>query len=128
MVPPSTQVVRDKRQTNTLASKVVPGDLIFVRTGDKIPVDAIVIQASELKVNQANLTGESDSMGKMPCMGSTPKPVLVSKIVGNVPQERDAMKEQNKEPMESPYLIFAGTVVVSGSYSSLLFLMKVAEY
>lgn len=49
-----------------LAVDLVPGDLVILRTGDKIPADLIVldvfltkIEATNLKVDESSLTGES---------------------------------------------------------------------
>ena len=38
---------------------LVPGDLIFVKEGDKIPADIRIIESNEMKVDNSSLTGES---------------------------------------------------------------------
>jgi len=42
--------------------KLVPGDVISVRGGDKIPADIRIIQSVEMKVDNSALTGESDPL------------------------------------------------------------------
>lgn len=46
------------------AAAVVPGDIVLLASGDKVPADLRVIEARGLRVNEALLTGESDSVGK----------------------------------------------------------------
>jgi len=44
----------------------VPGDIVRVKIGENIPADIILFEASELKVNNASLTGESEDIFKKP--------------------------------------------------------------
>ncbi|MEU4408969.1 cation transporting ATPase C-terminal domain-containing protein [Streptosporangium sp. NPDC023963] len=46
------------------AAEVVPGDVIEVAAGDRVPADARVLEVSALGVDEAMLTGESQSAGK----------------------------------------------------------------
>ena len=57
-------VRRDGEKTEIDATRVVPGDVVFVESGDAVPADARVIQASNLRVDEAALTGESVSVSK----------------------------------------------------------------
>jgi len=60
MVPPSALVVRDG-ETNTISAKeLVPGDIVVVTSGNRIPADMRIIEAGGLKVDHSMLTGESD--------------------------------------------------------------------
>ncbi|WP_217636967.1 HAD-IC family P-type ATPase [Flavobacterium degerlachei] len=52
-------VIRDGKETNIIASKVVAGDLIILKAGDLLPADCLIIEANELHANEASLTGES---------------------------------------------------------------------
>jgi P-type Ca2+ transporter type 2C len=54
-----TQVIRDNETRKTDASKIVPGDVIDLDVGDVIPADARIFFASDLKVDESPLTGES---------------------------------------------------------------------
>ena len=40
-------------------SELVPGDIILLQEGEKIPADARIIVSNNLKIDQASLTGES---------------------------------------------------------------------
>jgi Ca2+-transporting ATPase len=59
MAAPSAKVLRDGREKEIPAREVVPGDILLLQTGDKIPADARLIEAVNLKVVEAALTGES---------------------------------------------------------------------
>ncbi|HEX7627763.1 MAG TPA: calcium-transporting P-type ATPase, PMR1-type [Candidatus Methanoperedens sp.] len=59
MAAPTARVVRDGRESIIPAAKIVPGDIIFLRTGDGIPADSRLIEAINLKMDEASLTGES---------------------------------------------------------------------
>ena len=51
-------VWREKRKKETYQEYVVPGDVIVLSPGDKVPADARIFRANELKVSEAILTGE----------------------------------------------------------------------
>jgi len=57
-------VRRDGEKTEIDATRVVPGDVVFVASGDAVPADARVISASNLRVDESALTGESLSVAK----------------------------------------------------------------
>jgi len=58
------KVLRDNKEELIKAEELVPGDIIFLSPGDKIPADARLIKAENLKVNEAILTGESNPRNK----------------------------------------------------------------
>jgi hypothetical protein len=64
----ATVVRGDSVQANIPASQLVPGDVIEVRVGDKIPADArlLSIQSAVLEVDEGSLTGESMTVSKLP--------------------------------------------------------------
>ena len=64
MAAPRARVRRDGKIDSLPASGIVPGDIVLLETGDKVPVDARLIEASNLKVNEAALTGESVAVDK----------------------------------------------------------------
>lgn len=65
MTAPTATVLRDGgRETKVPANELVPGDIILLYTGDKVPADARIIEAFNLKVDEAALTGESASVNK----------------------------------------------------------------
>jgi len=57
--PPKARVVRDNLVKSIYANKLVPGDIVDLDTGDKIPADCRLIETNNLNVNEASLTGES---------------------------------------------------------------------
>ncbi|XP_048444763.1 calcium-transporting ATPase 1, endoplasmic reticulum-type [Pyrus x bretschneideri] len=87
-------VIRDGRKVSNLAAKeLVPGDIVELRVGDKVPADMRVLNlvSSTFRIEQGSLTGESEA---------------VSKSVKAVSENSDI---QGKKCM-----VFAGTTVVNG--------------
>ncbi|HEU4455705.1 MAG TPA: HAD-IC family P-type ATPase [Longimicrobium sp.] len=61
---PRATVMREGRRRDVGAETVVPGDVLVVEAGTRIPADARVIAATELRTDEAALTGESLPVGK----------------------------------------------------------------
>lgn len=66
LVPAKANVVRDRELKDIPASEIVPGDVVFIKFGDKAPADLVIFHASELKVDNSSLTGESESQDRHP--------------------------------------------------------------
>jgi len=64
LFPPKAKVLRDGLNIEILAENLVIGDIIDLALGDKIPADCRLIEASNLTVNEASLTGESVAVRK----------------------------------------------------------------
>ncbi|MBS1213233.1 MAG: ATPase, P-type (transporting), superfamily, subfamily, partial [Proteobacteria bacterium] len=64
MAAPVAAVVRDHEEQSIPAHALVPGDIILLRAGDKIPADARLIEAINLQIDEASLTGESVPIDK----------------------------------------------------------------
>jgi len=64
MAAPSAMVLRDGKEIKVPASEIVPGDIVLLYTGDKIPADARLVEAINLKIDEASLTGESAPVNK----------------------------------------------------------------
>ena len=64
MAAPTATVVRDGRERRINALELVPGDLIVLATGDRVPADARLVEAVNLKTVEAPLTGESAPIQK----------------------------------------------------------------
>ena len=90
LLPFRVYVMRNGMEDEIDGNDIVPGDVIILREGDKVPADARVVQSRRLTVNKALLTGESDShlLSEAPCL---------------------------KNLLECDNLVFAGTLIVSGS-------------
>ncbi|MEL7034466.1 MAG: calcium-translocating P-type ATPase, PMCA-type [Cyanobacteria bacterium J06592_8] len=58
-------VIRDDSYTTVPKKDLVVGDIVLVELGEEIPADARILDAVSLKVNEANLTGESASVNKV---------------------------------------------------------------
>ena len=65
MTAPEAVVIRNSSQMKIPASELVPGDILVLSAGDKIPADARLIEAVNLKLDESSLTGESTSVSKM---------------------------------------------------------------
>ncbi|KAJ3181454.1 hypothetical protein HDU87_001062 [Geranomyces variabilis] len=89
LIPAKCYSIRDGKVAQTSALELVKGDVVYVRTGDKVPADLYVFAANEFKVDNSSLTGEAD------------------------PQERVA-KNSHKNPLEATNLVFNGTLCVNG--------------
>jgi sodium/potassium-transporting ATPase subunit alpha len=96
MLPFRVAVIRNGAELEIDAAEIVPGDLVNLREGDKVPADARVVQSSRLTVNNSLLTGESDSR-------------LLTDAAGE------------GELLDSGNLVFAGTLVVSGSGQAVVY-------
>jgi Ca2+-transporting ATPase len=91
MTAPTATVLRNGKETKVPAKELVPGDIILLYTGDKIPADARLIEAVNLKVDEAALTGES---------------APVNKSTDALPEETQLNDRCN--------MVFTGTIVVYG--------------
>lgn len=60
------RVIRDGEEREIDAEELVPGDLIRLAQGDRVPADARIIFVNDLQVDEAVLTGESLPVGKTP--------------------------------------------------------------
>jgi Ca2+-transporting ATPase len=59
MAAPMATVIRESHEIEVAARQLVPGDVILLAPGDKIPADARLIEAINLQIEEAALTGES---------------------------------------------------------------------
>jgi len=64
MISPLTKVIRDEKEQEISASELVPGDILVLREGDRIPADAEVLESSEMRIEESILTGESLPVSK----------------------------------------------------------------
>ena len=91
MIPPVTIVIRNGKDKEIESSEIVPGDIVMLKAGSKIPADIRIIESNYLKVDNSSLTGESE------------------------PQERTIECSNEKAPLETKNLAFFGTSVHQGT-------------
>ncbi|MBS1193324.1 MAG: cation-transporting P-type ATPase, partial [Methanomicrobia archaeon] len=92
MVAPEADVMRDGSMSTIPASELVPGDLIYLEAGDKVPADGRILEKTALEVIEASLTGES---------------LPVKKGLDLLPEEAALADRKN--------MVFMGTIVSYGN-------------
>jgi len=65
MSAPTATVIRDGQKQDVPTKNIVVGDLLVLSQGDKIPADSRIVKSSNLEVNEASLTGESEPVEKL---------------------------------------------------------------
>lgn len=63
------RVLRDGKHCMVPKTEIVVGDIVTLETGEEVPADGEVLEASSLKINQSSLTGESEPVDKVPGSG-----------------------------------------------------------
>ena len=64
LLSPQAMVMRDGTRFNIAAEDLVPGDMVFIQSGDRVPADLRLYQLRELKIDESMLTGESLAVRK----------------------------------------------------------------
>src|SRR5437762_9547481 len=97
-VAPTASALRDGTWTEIRRRDLVPGDIVRLAAGDRVPADARLFEARDLHVQQAALTGES------------------------MPAEKDAGDSEAapRQPADARNVVFLGTSVVSGTATALV--------
>lgn len=91
MMQPFARVIRDGKESEVLAQDIVPGDIVLLGAGDRIPADCRIIESMSLKIDEAVLTGES---------------VPIEKTTGPLPAETSLPERLN--------MLYAGTACIYG--------------
>lgn len=99
MLPSYARVLRDGIEVQILTENLVVGDILIVSEGDKISVDARLVECSDLNINQSTLTGESNPIRRI----------------------SDAILSEDLSSFEIKNLIFAGTSVSSGTGKAIVY-------
>lgn len=70
LVPHHCHVIRDEREVHIMANELVPGDIVTLSTGDRVPADIRIITAVDLEIDESSLTGETTPRLKdtQPCV------------------------------------------------------------
>jgi len=64
MLSPEATVLRGGRRQVVAADKLVPGDIVLLQSGDKVPADLRLLNVKNLRIEEAALTGESTAVEK----------------------------------------------------------------
>ncbi|KAI5894467.1 calcium-transporting P [Schizophyllum commune H4-8] len=64
LVPHHCHVIRAGRAHHVLANELVPGDVVTLSTGDRVPADLRLVEAVEFEVDESSLTGETEARVK----------------------------------------------------------------
>jgi len=64
LLKPTTTVLRDGERCEVEVWELVPGDLVLLNAGEKVPGDGLVLESTKLAVDEAILTGESEPVNK----------------------------------------------------------------
>ena len=91
LVSPRARVVREGREWDLESEAVVPGDLVLLESGSRVPADIRLVETHGLEVNESLLTGESLPVAKRSSPVPAPTPV-----------------------MERANMVYAGTIVTTG--------------
>lgn len=97
LLPQQCLVLRDGTISRELAAHLVPGDIVHLEQGDKIPADCRLIEAYGVRVNNAAVTGESS------------------------PQARDAAAASAPDLRDSSNVVLAGTLMAAGQAKAVVF-------
>ncbi len=97
LLPRTITVVRDGIPVEITVEALVPGDVIIMEPGDRVPADCRVTESHAIHVNNATITGES------------------------VPKARNVDPSREEELLRSSNILLAGTSLVSGKGRALVF-------
>ncbi len=64
LLKPTTTVLRDNERREVEVWELVPGDLVLLNAGEKVPGDGLLLESTKLAVDEAILTGESEPVNK----------------------------------------------------------------
>jgi sodium/potassium-transporting ATPase subunit alpha len=90
LLPDQAWVIRGGQSVEAARSEIVPGDVLILEEGERVPADARLIEATGMRVDNAALTGESK------------------------PKRRTAEAIEDGHWLDLPNLVFAGTTILSG--------------
>ena len=77
MLSPNAMIIRDDRQLTIQAKELVPGDIVLLQSGDKVPADIRLSRVKGLQIQESVLTGESIAVEKMT------EPVRLDTVLGD---------------------------------------------
>lgn len=97
LLPRHTTALRDGKAVQLPVAELVPGDVVLLAAGDDVPADCRLIEAFGVRVNTANLTGESK------------------------PMARDTSTTIEEQPALRRDILHAGTSLISGEAKAMVY-------
>ena len=98
------KVLRDGKIQQIPKNELLPGDIVYIETGDMVPADGRLIESVDLKVREDILTGESDDVSK-----NADITIPMEKI-----ESKGKVIEQDPIPAKQINMVFGGTLVAYG--------------
>ena len=92
LAAPESTVIRDGEERQIDSKKLVPGDIVVLTPGNKVPADVRLIQSHQLQINESMLTGESTPIEK----------------------SIDPLEEENLALADQKNMAFMGTIIAKG--------------
>lgn len=96
-VTSTVEVIRENQNIEIDSKELVPGDIIILESGDKVPADCRILEEINLEVDESILTGESKPVEKQEC----------------ILEKESALHEQIN-------MVFSGTNVINGKAKALV--------
>ena len=109
------KVLRNGRKQQVHKTEIVPNDIVFLETGDMVPADGVILEATELKLREDMLTGESEQVSKEKdsnvyggtLVGNGSGLMIVTKI-GDETEMGTIAKDLNQEEQMTPLQVKLG--------------------
>jgi P-type Ca2+ transporter type 2C len=98
LAPPTALVLRDGQPKEVQTAFLVPGDILLLKTGQRVPADARLLEAFGLEVDESSLTGESFPVSK----------------------DATAVLASETRITDQTNMLFAGTIITRGRAKALV--------
>ncbi|MDP3244540.1 MAG: HAD-IC family P-type ATPase [bacterium] len=109
----SATVLRDGKELIVLDTEVMPGDIILLQEGEKVPADARIIFSNTLKVDEASLTGESEPVTKTDTV--VPARLVSDPASISLGEAGESERADNLPVADQKNMVFKGTHILSGN-------------
>ncbi len=98
LAPPTATVLRNGQQVEVQTANLVPGDVLLLKVGQRVPADARILEAYGLEVDESSLTGESFPVAK----------------------DASAVLSAETRVTDQTNMVFTGTVITRGRAKALI--------
>lgn len=99
MIVAKVEVVRNGKRQTIKSEELVPGDIIFLKSGEKVLADGLLLAVNDLQISEAVLTGESEAITKRAMRGNEKKRMRKNWSLAGYDKNR---------------IVWAGSVVMGG--------------